>query len=63
MARQVVGLVFVGMVMNVVGFGFGVGVVDFVEEFVGEDSLDMMEDIDSIERIFHRDFSFLEPNI
>jgi len=42
---------------------FEVGAVDFVEEFFGEDSLDMMEDIDSIERIFHKDFSFLEPKV
>ena len=51
----------VEMVVKVEGFGFEVGAVDFVEEFVGEDSLDMMEDIDSMERIFHKDFGFLEP--
>ena len=51
------------MVVKVVDFGFGVGVVDFVEEFVGEDSLDRMEDIGSIESIYHRDFSFLVPKV
>jgi len=63
MVGQVIDLVFVEMLVKVEGFGFGfeVGVVDFVEEFVGEDSLDMMEDIDSMERIFHEYFSFLEP--
>ena len=56
MVGQVADLVFVGMTMKVVYFGFGVGVVDFVEEFVGDD-------IDITEKIFHRDFSFLEPKV
>ena len=42
---------------------FGLEVVDFVEEFVGEDNLDMMEDIDSTEKIFHMDFAFLELKV
>ena len=49
--------------MKVVDFCFGIGVGDFVEEFVGEDNLDMMEDIDNTERIFHMDFAFLEPKV
>ena len=36
--------------MRVVDFGFGLEVVDFFEEFVGEDNLDMMEDIDITEK-------------
>lgn len=51
------------MAVKVEGFGFEVGATDFVEEFVGEDSLDMMEDIDSMERMFHKDFAFLEPKL
>lgn len=51
------------MAVKVEGFGFEVRVVDFVEEFVGEDSVDMMEDIDSMERIFHKDSTFLEPKV
>ena len=63
MARQVTDLVSEGMAVRVVDLGFGLEVVDFVEEFVGEDSLDRMEDIVSIGRIFHRDFAFLEPKV
>lgn len=63
MVGQVTDLVCVEMAMKVEGFGFEVGAIDFVEEFVGEDSLDMMEDIDSMERIFHKDFAFLEPKV
>jgi len=63
MVGPVTDLVFVEMVVDVEGFGFEVRVVDFVEEFVGEDSLDMMEDIDRMERIFHKDFAFLEPKV
>ena len=60
---QVIDLVSKGMVLRVVDLGFGLEVVDFVEESVGEDNLDMMEDIDSTEKIFHMDFSFLEPKV
>lgn len=63
MVGQVTDLVSVGMVVKVEDFGFQVGAIDFVEEFVGEDNLDMMEDIDSIKRIFHRDFAFLELKV
>lgn len=63
MVGEVTDLVFVEMAVKVEGFSFEVGAVDFVEEFVGEDSLDMMEDIDCMERIFHKDFAFLEPKV
>ena len=65
MVGHVADLVFEGMVVRVVDFGFcfGVGVIDFVEEFVGEDNLDMMEDIDSTEKIFHMGFAKLEPKV
>jgi len=63
MVGQVTDLVSVGMVVKVEAFDFEVGTFDFVEEFVGEDNLDMTEDIDSIERIFHREFSLLEPKV
>jgi len=63
MVGQVTDLVFVEMTMKVEGFGFEVGAIDFVEEFVGEDSLDMMEDVDNMERIIHKDFAFLEPKV
>lgn len=63
MVGQVTDLVFVETAVKVEGFGFEVGVVDFVEEFVGEDSLDIMEDIDSMERIFHKYSAFLEPKV
>ena len=63
MVGQVTDLVFVEMAVKVGGFGFEVRAVDFVEEFVEEDSLDMMEDIDSMEIIFHKDYAFLEPKV
>ena len=63
MVGQVTDLVYVQMAVKVEGFGFEVGAVDFVEEFAGEDSLDMMEDIDSMERIFHKDSVLLEPKV
>ena len=49
--------------MKVVGFDFGVGVVDFVVEIVWEDSLDRIVDIGIIENIYHRDFSFLVSKV
>ena len=51
----------VGMVVKVEDSDFEVVAADFVVEFVGEDNSDMMEDIDNIEKIFHKDFVFLEP--
>ena len=54
---KVVDLVFVEMVTKVVDSGAG------VVDFVGEDSLDRMEDIGSIENIYHKDFSFLVSKV
>ena len=63
MVRQVDDFVFVEMVVRVLDLCFGSKVVDFVEEFAGEDNLDTMEDIDSTEKIFHMDSAYLEPKI
>ena len=49
--------------MKVEGFDFEVVATDFVAKFVGDDNFDMMEDIDNIEKIFHKDFVFLEPKV
>ena len=43
------------------GFDFEVVVIDFVLECVGEDNSDMVEDIDNIEKISHKDFVLLVP--
>ena len=53
----------VGMVLKVEDSDFEVLSADCVLEFVGEDNSDMMEDIDNIEKIFHKDFVFLEPKV
>jgi len=53
----------VEMVVKVEGSNFEVVATDFVVEFVGEDNFDMMEDIDNIEKIFHKDFVLLEPKV
>ena len=59
---EVVGFV-VEMVVKVEGSDFEVVAADFVLEFAGADNSDMMEDIDNIEKIFHKDFVFLEPKV
>lgn len=51
----------VEMVMKVEGSGFEVVAANFVVECVGEDNSDMMEDIDNIEKISHKDFVLLVP--
>lgn len=51
-----------GMVVKVEDSDFEVVATDFVMEFVVEDNSNMMEDIDNINKIFHKDFVFLEPN-
>lgn len=53
----------VGMVVKVKDSYFEVVAIDFVVKFVGKDNSNMMEDIDSIEKIFHKDFVFLEPKV
>jgi len=76
MVGQVADLVFAEMVVRVEDFGFVVEMVmkvegsnfevvatDFVVECVGEDNFDMMEDIDNIEKISHKDFVLLEPKV
>ena len=50
-------------VMKVEGSDFEVVAVDFVAECVGEDNFDMMEDIDNIEKISHKDFVLLVPTV
>ena len=62
---QVTDLIFEEMVMEVVDFDF----VDSAEDFVEEESLDMMDmmdkmvDIDNTGRTFHKDFVLLEPKV
>jgi len=53
----------VEMVMKVEGSDFEVVAADFVVECVGEDNSDMMEDIDNIEKISHKDFVLLVPTV
>jgi len=53
----------VEMVMKVEGSDFEVVAADFVVECVGEDNSDMMEDIDNIEKISHKDFVLLVPSV
>ena len=55
--------VVVEMVMKVEDSDFEVVAVDFVVECVGEDNSDMMEDIDNIEKISHKDFVLLVPKV
>ena len=69
LARQVIDFIFEEMVMEVVDFDFDFDVVDSVEDFFEEESLDMMDimdkrvDIDNIGRTFHMDFVFLVPKV
>ena len=61
--------IFEGMVMEVVDFdvvGSNDVVEDFVENFVEEENVDMVDrmvDTDSTESIFHRDFVLLVPKL
>ena len=60
---QVTDFLFEEMVMEVVDFDV-VDFEDFVEDFVEEGNLDMVDkmvDIDSTKSIFHRDFVLLVP--
>ena len=73
MVGQVADLVYAEMVVKVGDFGFVVEIVvervmkvegyDFVADCVGEDNVDMMEDIDNIEKISHKDFVLLVPTV
>lgn len=54
---------FLEMVMKLKGYDFEVMAADFVVECVGEDNSDMMEDIDNIEKISHKDFVLLVPKV
>ena len=55
--------VIVEMALKVEGYDFEVVDADFVVESVREDNSDMMEDIDNIEKISHRDFVLLVPKV
>ena len=69
LAGQVTSLIFEEMAMEVEDFGSDFEVVDSAEDFVEEENLDMMDnmdkmvDIDNTERTYHKDFVLLEPNI
>ena len=45
------------------GYYSEVVAADFVVECVGEDNYDMMENIDNIEKISHKDFVLLVPTV
>jgi len=51
------------MVMKVEGSDFEVVATNFVVECVRKDNYDMMEDIDNIEKISHKDFVLLVPKV
>jgi len=53
----------VEMVVKVDSSDFEVVTTDFVVECVGKDNSNMMEDIDNIEKISHKDFVLLEPKV
>jgi len=53
----------VEMVMKVEGYDFEVVVADFVVECVRKDNSDIVEDIDNIEKISHKDFVLLVPKV
>lgn len=53
----------VEMVMKVDCYYFYVVIANFVVECVREDNSDMMEDIDNIGKISHKDFVLLVPKV
>ena len=63
--EQATDLIFEEMVMEVVDFDV-VNFEDFIEDFVVEENVDIVDkmvDIDSIESIFHRDFVPIVPKL